>query len=430
MYKRYEKYKDSGIEWIGEVPEHWEMKRIDWVAEYKNKGIDISNIHGNKFFYYSIPVIEETGDGKYENGGNIDSNKIVLEGDEIIISKLNPRKGRVLLTEKKELPIICSTEFVPLKPKNTDKNYLYYFYVTETVKQYISACVQSVTRSHQRARPSDIVKIWSYMPTIEEQKAIANFLDHKTSEIDSLIADKEKLIKKLEEYKQSIITEAVTKGLNPDVKMKDSGIEWIGEVPEHWEIKRLKHLLEFVNIKTDNEDLPYIGLEHIESWTGKYICPEKPSQPENEANLFEPNYVLFGKLRPYLAKALLPDFKGRCTSELLVLRGIDLVPRYLFYNVLSKHFINIVDSSTYGAKMPRASWQFIGNLFQVVPPIDEQKSICAFLDGKIDSIDSLIKDNRNHIDVLQSYRQSLICEAVTGKIDVRDYQPERSEQLA
>ena len=149
--------------------------------------------------------------------------------------------------------------------------------------------------------------------------SIADFLDQKTSEIDGLIADKEKLVTLLQEYRQAIISEAVTKGLNPDVKMKDSGVEWIGEIPEHWEMYRLKRVMELVIQKASNDDLdkPYIGLENIESWTGQYNTVEDVE--DMSANLFSPGMVLFGKLRPYLAKCIKVDFWGRCSRIRLLL---------------------------------------------------------------------------------------------------------------
>jgi len=265
------------------------------------------------------------------------------------------------------------------------------------------------------------------LPSLEEQRSIAQFINHKTSEIDNLIADKEKLIALLQEYRQAVISEAVTKGLDPNVKMKDSGIEWIGEIPEHWQLLRLKHVADLVNEKASAEDLdkPYISLENIQSWTGLYILSENTDIDEGiSSNLFAPDMVLFGKLRPYLAKCIKVDFFGRCSSELLTLKPNKISSSYLHYLLLTESIIFEIDSSTYGAKMPRANWSFIGNLVVAIPPLVEQDKITNYLDQKTSEIDSLISGIQDSIEQLKAYRQSLISEAVTGKIDVRGFAAE------
>jgi restriction endonuclease S subunit len=269
---------------------------------------------------------------------------------------------------------------------------------------------------------------------LKEQKTIVDFLNKKTSEIDDLIADKEKLIELLQEKRQAVITEAVTKGLNPNVRMKDSGIEWIGEIPEHWDIRRIKYLANVRNIKASDSDndKTYVGLENIESRTGKLLLNRDDEQQliGETANIFKKGDVLFGKLRPYLAKCIIADFDGRCTSELLVLRTTtNILPEYLYFLILSPKFIDIVNSSTYGAKMPRASWDFIGNLEIPLPSIKEQEEIVEYLLELTRKVDELIFDISTQIQKLKEYRQSLISEAVTGKIDVRDYKDEEMSNL-
>jgi restriction endonuclease S subunit len=264
------------------------------------------------------------------------------------------------------------------------------------------------------------------IPSMNEQKAIANFLYEKTAEIDALIADKEKVIELLQEKRQAIISEAVTKGLNPNVRMKDSGIEWIGEIPGHWDIRRIKYLSNIRNVKASDgdNDKTYVGLESIESKTGKLLTNNNDEQQAvgETANIFKKGDVLFGKLRPYLAKCIVADFNGRCTSELLVLRtGSNMLPEYLYLFMLSPIFIDVVNSSTYGAKMPRASWDFIGNLRIPLPSIKEQEEIVEYLIKLKNNMDDLIFDISTQIQKLKEYRQSLISEAVTGKIDVRNY---------
>jgi len=206
----------------------------------------------------------------------------------------------------------------------------------------------------------------------------------------------------------------------PYPRYKSSGVAWLGDVPAHWEVKRLKFATSLQR-KTSAKDtnLPYVGLENIESWTGKYIPNAEPENTEGVSATFTAGDVLFGKLRPYLAKALLPTFDGICSSELLVLRGKSLLPEYLLRFVLSYDFVNQVDGSTYGTKMPRANWEFIGILPSPEPPDDEQSAIASFLDRETGRIDALVEKKRRFLALLKEKRQALITAAVTGKFDVR-----------
>ena len=200
---------------------------------------------------------------------------------------------------------------------------------------------------------------------------------------------------------------------------KPSGVDWLGEVPEDWGMKRLKYCAQLINEKVEGRDtdLPYIGLEHIESWTGKRIVTAEPSSGEGQSNHIRIDDVLFGKLRPYLAKVLRTSEEGICTGELLVLKPKCVIQDFLFYYMLSKDFISVVDSSTYGAKMPRASWEFIGNLPTLVPSQDEQHVIAAFLDRETGRIDALNGKKQRQIELLQEKRTAIISHAVTKGLD-------------
>ncbi len=196
---------------------------------------------------------------------------------------------------------------------------------------------------------------------------------------------------------------------------KDSGVEWLGEVPEHWDVRRLKHAVQLRNEKVvpDADAGEYIGLEHIESGTGKLLPSAVAVEPEGLSSRFCPGDVLFGKLRPYLAKVYEADRAGVCTSELLVMQPTAVTTRYLYYATLSDSFVQIVNSSTYGAKMPRAGWDFIGNMHTPVPAPPEQAAIAAFLDRETAKIDVTIARYERLIALLQEKRQALISHAVT-----------------
>ena len=205
----------------------------------------------------------------------------------------------------------------------------------------------------------------------------------------------------------------------PNPASRQSGVAWLGDVPIDWRAKRLKYCVTLSNEKSDGRgvELPYIGLEHIESWTGKRLIATEKTEADGEVNRFRPGDVLFGKLRPYLAKAYRANKEGVCTGELLDLRPSEVNQDFLFYYLVSRDFIAVVDSSTYGAKMPRASWEFIGNLPLLLPPDDVQRAIAAFLDRETARIDALIAKKQRQIELLQEKRVALISHAVTSGLD-------------
>lgn len=168
--------------------------------------------------------------------------------------------------------------------------------------------------------------------------------------------------------------------MTPYPAYKPSGVPWLGDVPEHWDCKRLKYhapqVVDQRNYRLDGEK--YVALEHIESWTGKLIAANEEIVFESTVKAFSKGDVLFSKLRPYLAKAFVAHQNGVCVGELLVLRPKpEMLPRYLLYNLLTKSIIDVINGSTYGAKMPRASWDFVGNLSFYLPPTNEQSAIVA-----------------------------------------------------
>jgi len=199
-------------------------------------------------------------------------------------------------------------------------------------------------------------------------------------------------------------------------KYKASGVEWLGDIPAHWNLKRLRFVADRSDEKVEvDEDNPiqYVGMEHVESWTGKLLQLDTELVPSGVSNRFQRGDVLFGKLRPYLAKACIPYFNGLCSSELLVLRARGHDRRYLLYQLLSEGFVSLVDSSTYGAKMPRASWDFIGACTLPCPDVDEQRAIADFLDAETAELNTLIAKKRELIEKLKEKRTALISRTVT-----------------
>ena len=262
-----------------------------------------------------------------------------------------------------------------------------------------------------------------YHPSPSKPPSPARYLDHVSARVDRYIGAKERLIALLQEQKQAIIDRAVTRGLDPNAPMKPTGIAWIPEVPAHWETQRLKTCVTDVVDMTGERGLCdiYVALEHVESWTGKIVDMDFDTTFESQVKRFQSDDVLFGKLRPYLAKSTRPGRAGVCVGEFLVLRSSNdnLSSAYLEILLRSKSAVDVIDASTFGAKMPRADWQFIGNMRVPVPSISEQAAIAEHLERSTAAIDTAIARARHQIGLLREYRERLINDVVTGKLDVR-----------
>jgi type I restriction enzyme S subunit len=274
------------------------------------------------------------------------------------------------------------------------------------------------------------------LPSYYEQKAISNFLDQKTAEIDDLIADKEKLIELLQEKRQAIITEAVTKGLNPNVKMKDSGVEWIGEIPEHWEITKLKYIC--------SESAVYGLNESAENYVEEGVRFIRTTDIDNKGNLDNSMGGVFlpeEKVKGYILKTgdLLvsrsgslgtslyfdEDKYGKCSyaGYLVKFRANSKnCPKFLFYFSKSNIFYIQIQLALVSSTISNFNGNKYANMILPLPSYYEQKAISNFLDQKTAEIDDLITEIKLQIQKLKEYRQSLISEAVTGKIDVREFQ--------
>jgi len=398
--KLYPKYKDSGIEWIGEVPEHWSALRLKWVCNF----LYGESLSAQEREDGTIPVYGSNGIVGYHN-------RSITEKPCIIVGRKGSF-GKVTFSEKKCYPI-DTTYYIDC---TSTKNYMrWLWYLLPLLKMDEFSRDSAVPGLNREDAYRNIVTL----PSSYEQQQIAAYLDRKTTQIDNLISKKQKLIELFKEKRSAIINQAVTKGLNPDAPMKDSGIEWIGKVPEHWEVKRLKYFFRLITEKNCSLQTKKVALENIESWTGRFIDSEVDYQGEGIS--FLKGDVLFGKLRPYLAKVLNAKFSGASVGDIFVMRPkLGISSRFAFYRFLSKPFIDIVNGSTFGAKMPRVSWDFIANLHIAMPNNKEQRTISGYLDSKTTKIDQTISRIEKQTDLLQEFRTALISEAVTGKIDVRD----------
>ena len=265
--QHYESYKETGNPWLGKVPSDWQVCRADFVIESRKLQISPSDLESRDVYHYAIPTVQATGAGAVEEGESIDSGKLIINEPQVLVSKLNPRKATVTIAEPHpDYLTVASTEFVPLTPWEADLNYMFYVWKSQKVTDRLASFVQSVTRSHQRCDPAEITKITWAWPSEGEQQKIAAFLDRKTAEIDTLIAKKRRLLDRLAEKRTALITRAVTKGLNPGAPMKDSGIEWLGEIPAHWEVARLKNITQLESGHTPSKSKPEFWVDCDIPW--------------------------------------------------------------------------------------------------------------------------------------------------------------------
>lgn len=426
--KSYPEYKDSGVDWLGQIPKDWDVLPFKWRIARNDGGVWGEDPNGVEDTIV-LRSTEQTVDGNWKIedpafrslSKNEQSSSTLVEGDLLITkssgSSLHIGKTTLVTNDVAKLNCCYSNFMQRIRTRSLNPKLAWYLMNNEIVRNQFDFLSNSTT-GLANLNSTMIGQVVIQAPSIHVQETIVKFLDRETSKLDTLISKQEHLIELLQEKRQAVISHAVTKGLDPDAKMKDSGVEWLGMVPERWGVRRLKFNLSLLNEKTDRRDFS-IGLENIEGWSGKFIKTE--TEFEGEGIAFNIGDILFGKLRPYLAKVYHAEFCGEAVGDFHVMRPNDeIFGRFAQYQMLNREFISIVDGSTYGAKMPRASWEFVGGMVVTCPPKSEQESIAAYLDVQTTKIDTLIDKAKRSIELAKEHRTALISAAVTGKIDVRN----------
>ncbi|MFA4921735.1 MAG: restriction endonuclease subunit S [Candidatus Neomarinimicrobiota bacterium] len=405
---RYPKYKPSGIEWIGEIPEHWDIATIGRLNNL-GRGRVISNIeigeNSGEYPVYSSQT-ENNGIMGYLNSFDFEGQYVTWTTDGANAGTVFYREGKFNCTN------VCGT----IQPKNLDLIELKY------LPYYLNLGTRFSVRLdiNPKLMNNMIAKIPLVIPPKPEQTAIANYLDDKTARIDTLIEKKNRLIDLLKEERTAMINQAVTRGIDPDVKLRPSGIDWLGEIPEHWEVKKLKYVGKLRDELIDDSDFK-IAVENIEIGTGKLMSIEEDKNYQGKLSAFRKGDTIFNKLRPYLHKVYYAEQDGGLYGELLIIYSFgEICSKFLFYKLFSKIFIDVVDGSTQGTKMPRANWNdFISLLFISFPKEkEEQLQIIQHIEVETKRIDGAISKIEREIELLQEYRTALISEVVTGKIKV------------
>ncbi|KDU32385.1 type I restriction modification DNA specificity domain protein [Escherichia coli 3-373-03_S4_C3] len=431
QYRAYPAYKDSGVEWIGQVPEHWKIAQIKRISALNPRKSTLSEEKDSLCTFLPMEklrtnavTLDETRPIHEVYGGY----SYFCDGD-ILIAKVTPcfENGNIAVANGLVNGIgFGSTEINVLRVNGKGHNRFLYYRLQEEQFRTIAKSEMRGTGGLKRV-PTDLFESFTIgLPDTDEQATIAATLDRETARIDTLVEKKTRFIELMKEKRQALITHAVTKGLDPNVKMKDSGVEWIGQVPEHWKVARVKRLVSLRNERRNDvsTDTIYIGLEDVEAGSGQYKPTNGSSRQSEDSTvgIFYEGDVLYGKLRPYLRKAIISEMAGCCSTEFLVLRAEKTEPRWLQEWLLTPDVTHQIESGCEGAKMPRADWGHIGSIEVVYPDQPEQAQILTTLDRETARIDALISKVEQSITLLKERRSAFITAAVTGQIDLRGKQ--------
>lgn len=436
--QRYDGYRDSGVSWLGEIPEGWLIQRFDANTSTHRNTITPDRFEGQEVLHYSIPSVQETGDGAVEDGITIDSNKLVVSRAQLLVSKLNPHKQVVIsATPHSKLLTIASTEFVPLIPTKSNGKYIQYVWQSTKCLHYLLARCDSATRSHQRVTPNDISKMSWAWPSHAEQIEIAAFLEFETRKIDSLIAKQQELIFLLNEKRQATVFHAVTCGLNPQATLKDSGVTWLGRVPAYWKVGKAGFYISvlpgyaFSSTEFSLDESHVKLLRGINVGVGALKWDEVVywrRYEDDGLNAFElqAGDVVIGMDRPLISTGMRVAFVNHHDLPCLLLQRVAKVQprtliesRFLMRLLSSRAFEAHFSPETTGVSVPHISGEQITSFIIPIPPLEEQRRICDFVEMKIGKLGALDRAAAKAIELLKERRSALITAAVTGQIDVR-----------
>jgi type I restriction enzyme, S subunit len=421
--EKYTKYKKPGISWLGEIPEHWEIRRIKYVF----KELDGKSTAGNEDLLsvsqYSgvTKKIDKIAEGEnISNAKTLVGYKTVRKGDLVI---------NIMLAWNGSLGIspydgITSPAYCVYRLNQGNEKYFGYLFTTPNAKQEFKKQSTGIMDSRLRMYTDSFFNIKTALPPISEQTAISNFLDYKIEKIDRFITKKKQLIKLLTEQKVAIINKAVTKGINPNDILKPSGVEWLGDIPEHWVTIKLKFLSKITTGSKNTEDRVDNGEYDF------YVRSQKVEKLntyayDGEGILTAGDGAGVGKVFHYANGKF--DFHQRVYLFYNFSKNIDVL---FLYNYLKQNLK--VDLMLYNAKSTVDSVRLptLKNFIVATPPYKEQKEIVSFIEIEKSKIDKTIATIEKELALVVEYKKALIAEAVTGKIDIRDFRiPVSTESL-
>lgn len=411
--------KDSGVEWIGQIPEEWKLSKIGAIYEERNEKVSDTDFQPLSVTKQGvIPQLESAA-----KSNDSDNRKLIRKNDFVINSR-SDRRGSCGISEYDGS---CSLINTVLKPRRNMCNAYYGFvFRSECFADEFYRWGNGIVDDLWSTKWSNMKRIYIPAPPLKEQEKIASYLDRKCSQIDAIIAKQQQIIEKLKEYKLSVITEAVTKGLDPNVPMKDSEVEWIGMVPEEWRISRIKYICEF-NPGTKKANHDVVSYAPMECVKDGYLIKKEIRHDGISTGLtsFEEGDIIMAKVTPCfengniaIAKDLVNKF-GVGSSELFVFRAKKVNTQWLFYFLRNSIFKKLAEATMTGTGgLKRVSPSFIRDFSLALPPEKEQRRIIEYLDKKCMEIDRVIKYKQSAVEKLGQYKKSLIYEVVTGKMEV------------
>jgi type I restriction enzyme S subunit len=431
---KYADYKKSNVSWLGEIPSNWSVQSCRGVLKDRNERNDpqINENYLSLMANIGIILYEEKGDVGNKKPEDLGKCKQVYPGD-LVINSMNYGIGSYGLSKHRG---VCSPVYIVLTPKLEKIEERYAFRILEIKKfqQYAQSFGNGILE-HRASISWDILKnIGLPLPPIEEQKAILGFLDNEIEKIDTLVKDQERLIDLLVEKRQAVISHTVTKGLDPKVKMKPSGLGLLSEVPQHWEVKPIQWIAsindEVLPESTDGDyEIEYvdIGSVNLSSGIERSEIHKFKDAPSRARRIVKNGDVIVSTVRTYL-KAI--AFVKEPPENMIVSTGFAVIrsksgleSNFAKFGLQSTNFIDEVISRSTGISYPAINASDLAKIKIPIPPIEEQIAICDYLDKQTLEIDSLISESKKIIVLLQERRSALISAAVTGQIDVRNYQP-------
>lgn len=421
--------KDSGVEWIGEIPEDWEIKRIKAVLNERNESnnpvktdfiLSLTNDRG------VIPYTEK-GDVGNKSKDDLTGYKLAYKND-IVLNSMNVIIGSVALSAY----FGCvSPVYYMLYPRNIEDCVRYYNYLFQTkeLQNKLKGYGNGIMEIRMRIQMSKLNTVDFPIPPPEHQHRIADYLDNRCSKIDAIIEREQTVIEKLKAYKLSVITEAVTKGLNPDAPMKDSGIEWIGEIPKHWEVTTIARVTSVVRGASPRpagdpkyfggEDVPWITVSEVTKGDGKFIFETEAFLTyagAKKSRIVESGTLLLSNSGATLGVPKVTKITGCINDGSVAFYDLKINQIYLLY--LFKSRTAELRKQMQGYGQPNLNTTIIKGFWIPLADENEQQQISEYLDAKCSKIDSAIDKKQAVINKLTEYKKSLIYEVVTGKKEV------------
>lgn len=413
--------KDSGIEWIGKVPVEWKIDNPQYHFSQRKDRAKQGMVQLTASQKYGVitqtEYMERTGANIVTVQKDFDILKLVCAGDFVI--HMRSFQGGLEYSEKTGS---ISSAYVMLIPSNTIREPRYYKWFFKS-SNYIDALssTSNLVRDGQAMRWSNFIQLPILFPPAEEQQRIADFLDAKCAEIDALTADIQTQIDTLEQYKRSVITETVTKGLNPDAKIKDSGIQWIGNMPAHWDVIRGKYILRYMQkpVREDDGVITCFRDGEVTLRSNRREDGFTMSDKEIGYQGIDVGDLVVHGMDGFAGSIGISNSRGKASPVLNVL-DTDQCKRYIMYYLRSMAYSDVFLALATGIRVRSCDlrWNKLAELSYPVPPLDEQNAIVKHIDSVLSKADAVIADKKAQLATLDEYKKSLIFEYVTGKKEV------------